>query len=87
MANLVIVGPNLTRIESPTGATFIVHAAGCADLRRLRYCDGFNLEADTQIEVCDVTYPPEDFECESGQYLGEFHFAPCCKLPVGVPDA
>lgn len=85
-----IVGPNLPRQAK---ATFHIHTANCADLQRgwIRYYaerETWIFDADTRIEVCDVTYPPEDFNCESGEYLDtEFYFAPCCDdLPEGSPD-
>lgn len=78
---LVVLGPNLSGAKT----TFIVHAEGCADLNRgphrMQVNDHFHVEAASQTEVCDITYPPGDFDCESGDYLFDFHFAPCVKLP------
>lgn len=82
---LFIAGPNL---RDQTKGTFHVHAAYCADIRRqLRsepeYANGWTVEVKTQTEVCDDIYPPDDFECESGQYLYDIHFFPCCEtIPV-----
>lgn len=80
---VTIVGPNLPRQAQ---ATFHVHAEGCADLKRgwiKDYApDGWTIEATSLTDVCDEVYPPEDFECESGAYLYDFHIAPCVTLPV-----
>lgn len=73
-----ICGPN---ISFKHGATFEVHAAGCADLKRgacRQDAHPTTIEAASATEVCDAMYPPSDFDCESGAFLYDFHFAPCC---------
>lgn len=81
---VTIVGPNLPRSLADQG-TFHVHAAGCADLNRgaIREAamDAWTIEATSKTEVCDATYDPSDFQCESGEYLYDFHFAPCVTIP------
>lgn len=77
---VTICGPNL---RDQSMGEFHVHAAGCADLlrgarREPEYVDGWTMDADTCVAVCDAVYPPEDFGCESGAYVGSFHFFPCC---------
>lgn len=77
---VTICGPNL---NDQSKGTFHVHAEGCADLKRgvrrePEYAYGWTIDAETQITVCDDVYPPSDFECESGEYVSEFHFFPCC---------
>jgi hypothetical protein len=78
---IVVVGPNL---RDQSKGTFHVHAEGCADLRRspnLRHEDqSFVIDCDTLTQMCDAVYPPEDFGCESGEYLYDFHVAPCVHL-------
>jgi hypothetical protein len=84
-----IVGPNL--VDQSKGS-FHVHAVGCGDMKRMAKRDPeFALELEqeasaseycTLTEICDAVYDPDDFECESGEYLNDFHFAPCVKLPV-----
>lgn len=81
---VTVVGPNLPGSLQRI-ATFHVHAEGCADLKRgairPHAAQGWTIEARSLTEVCDEVYPPEDFECESGEYLFDFHFAPCVNLP------
>ncbi len=83
---LDIYGPNLPRAATPNGETFVVHAAGCAHGKRepLRSAPGEgNADYDSLVSVCDAVYPPSDFECESGAYVGDFHVAPCARaLPM-----
>jgi hypothetical protein len=76
---VTICGPNL---NDQSKGQFHVHAADCADLvrgarREPAYREGWTIEAATATEVCDEVYPPEDFECESGEYLSDLHFFPC----------
>jgi hypothetical protein len=81
---LRIVGPNL---PSEAKATFHVHAAGCADLSRgwiSRCRDGWEGEYDSLLAVEAETYdfaPAESEGYTLGDYLDEFHFAPCVTLP------
>jgi hypothetical protein len=85
---VAIFGPNLSRRESPTGATFVVHAAGCADCRKLRDAERSDIaNALSLTELVVAVYPPSDFcydpaSDELDAYLGDFHFAPCVTLPV-----
>lgn len=89
---VAIFGPNLSRRESPTGATFVVHAAGCADCRKLRDAERAEVADATSLAelVLDV-YPPSDFgydpATELDVYLADFHFAPCVTLPVAAAGA
>ena len=78
---VTICGPNL---RDQSKGQFHVHAEGCADLKRgaqrePEYRNGWTIEAANRIEVCDEVYPPEDFECESGDYVDEFYFFPCTE--------
>lgn len=90
---VVICGPNL---RDQSKCSFHVHAEGCADLKRTAKRDpayedellnGAVYDVQNAVEVVDLVYPPEDFECESGEYLYDFHFFPCCdNLPTGNRD-
>lgn len=76
---VTICGPNL---RDQSKGSFHVHAQHCLDLRKRvtrepEYANGWTIEADSRVEVCDVVYPPENFECESGEHLSDFHFFPC----------
>jgi len=79
--HVVIVGPNL---RDQSKGEFHVHAAGCADLKRNRNLKHENqsmtLEAGSLVEIVDYVYPPGDFDCEAGEFLSEFHVAPCVEL-------
>jgi len=77
---VTIIGPNL---RDQSKGTFHVHAAGCADIAKMArrdpaYKDGWTMDAESRAYICDAVYPPEDFYCESGEYLFDFHFFPCC---------
>lgn len=82
---IAIAGPNL---RDQSEGTFHVHAADCADLlrgvrREPEYANAHIMDAETDVDVCDAMYPPADFECESGEYLYDFKFFPCCSdLPT-----
>lgn len=82
---VTIVGPNLS---DQSKGEFHVHAEGCADLTRstnLRNEDhSFIMEADSRIQVCDAIYDPDEFDCNSGEFVDEFHFAPCVHLTEAV---
>jgi hypothetical protein len=86
---VTVCGPNL---RDQSKGTFHVHAAGCADLargakREPEYANGWTIEVASAVEVCDEVYPPEDFECESGDNLAEFHFFPCVSaLTTSAPE-
>ena len=73
-----VMGPNL---RDQSKGTFHVHKAGCFDLARDRnYHDTdppITFDADSRVDVCDTVYDPGDFQCESGEFLFDFHFAPC----------
>lgn len=77
---IAVAGPNL---RDQSKGTFHVHAADCADLRRTsdepEYANADVFEAESLVEVCDRFYPPAEFECESGDYVDDFHVFPCCK--------
>jgi hypothetical protein len=77
---VTVCGPNL---RDQSKGSFHVHAAGCADLargarREPEYAHGWTLKVASRTAVCDAVYPPEDFACESGEYLSDLHFFPCC---------
>lgn len=79
-----VFGPN---IRFKHGATFEVHDAGCRDASRGPCAlDRFPTEfsARSLVEICDEIYDPDNFHCESGDYLFDFHFAPCVHLPVSL---
>lgn len=89
-----IVGPNL---PASAGAGFVVHKAGCADLKR-GFCRGaqkYTIEAATRQEIVEDVYGDMIAENEPGSdwatwtsYAGEFHFAPCCELDAApAPEA
>jgi len=87
---LTIVGPNL---PSQANATFHVHAAGCADLKRgwiARYArDAWDMNADYLVDVEADVYdfvPDENPDYTLGDYLDDFHFAPCVHLPASPTD-
>jgi hypothetical protein len=74
------------------GATFVVHAEGCKDNRKVeRYGnEALEIEVASRLEVADVMYGPGagGFYAESGtsaiDYVGDFHFPPCTDdLPLG----
>lgn len=76
---LAVYGPNL---PSSAPAAFLVHDPDCADCRKglYRSHQPMIMDAGSATEVCDAVYPPEDFQCESGEYLYDFHFYPCVKF-------
>lgn len=85
---VAVVGPNL---PSQAKATFHVHAAGCADLQRgwiARYVDGFTFHVSCAHDVEAVIYdfaPDETPGYKLGDFLDEFHFAPClADLPTTI---
>ncbi len=93
---LQVCGPNLSG-EAQRRGTFHIHAVGCADLkhygpgRRFGGDDkGWTLEASSKMQVVEDVYPGSDFQydpsndAEIGPFLGDFHFAPCCELPLRV---
>ena len=75
---VTVLGPNL--IDQSKG-TFVVHAEGCADLsrgvNRMEYVPHHTDDYPSRTAICDDVYPTDDFQCESGAYLDEFHFMPC----------
>lgn len=82
-----VIGPNL----HSAGPTFHVHKQGCRDIKRdprgygYSQYDGheWRMTVTSLTEVCDAAYPPDDFDCESGDYLDDFKVFPC----VGhIPD-
>jgi hypothetical protein len=87
---LTILGPNLPREAK---ATFHVHAAGCADMKRgwlgrhTARDGGWNMHARCLVDVEATVYdfaPDENEDYKLGDYLSEFHFAPCVHLPETV---
>jgi len=77
---VAVYGPNLRAPE-----TFHVHAPGCADTRKALYAghNAWLVECSSLVDLSDEAYPPEDFECESGEFTGEFKVFACAKaLPV-----
>lgn len=82
---VTVIGPNL---RDQSKGTFHVHAAGCADIaRNIRtepmYAEGHTADYASLAEACDDVYPPEQFDCESGEYVDEFHVFPCAaSLPL-----
>lgn len=77
--NLSVFGPNLRQTGS--SETFHVHARDCADCKKAVYQDEppMSFAADSQAQVCDSVYGPEEFDCQSGEYLYDFKFFPCTK--------
>lgn len=77
-----IFGPNLPRPES-NKAEFHVHAAGCQDGERLaRRLDEPRMPLDVQCRLEAEAYiydfaPDENPDYTLGDWLDEFHFAPC----------
>jgi hypothetical protein len=84
---LKIVGPNLPGPLQALG-TFHVHTADCADLKRgaiRRFAEQTETsEHTTLVGVAEYIYDNGIMgEDETGEnYLFDFHFAPCVKLPV-----
>ena len=76
-----VIGPNL----HSGGPTFHVHRQGCADIKRDPRGYGYSqykglewrMSVTRLTEVCDAAYPPDEFECESGDYLDDFKVFPC----------
>ncbi len=80
--NLTIVGPNL---PNEAKASFHVHAAGCADLKRgwIRSHRGHDTTTASKLDVVEQVYGDilaED-DATAEEYLYDFHFAPCVDLP------
>lgn len=87
---LHVVGPNL---RDQSKGSFHVHAHGCGDMSRMARRDpefayelihGHAVEFNTLVEVAEYVYDNgimEDGET-GADYLHDFHFAPCVKLPV-----
>lgn len=83
-----IIGPNLPGKAQEKGQ-FHVHAHGCRDATRLRRQVGepsMVIEAECCLDVEAFVYdfaPTESEGYTLGDWLGEFHFAPCCSsLPT-----
>jgi hypothetical protein len=83
---LDIYGPNLSRAATPDGATFAVHAAGCAHGKRRELRDAIKHTEDhpSLVALCDEYYPPDEFECESGENADDFYIAPCARSLHGT---
>jgi hypothetical protein len=94
---VTIVGPNLPS-ELSDKATFHVHQAGCAHLKRgalgrAKAADqgGWTIQVNSRYEIEADVYDFAPAECEGyvlGDYQGEFHFGPCLDyLPEQAPKA
>lgn len=87
---VTIVGPNLPANLQAKG-TFVVHAAGCRDLDKLkRYVGGDTwadtMEVATRREAAEFIYPVDCFEywdTDPASYIDDLWFAPCVDLPRG----
>lgn len=85
-----VFGPNMSREDSRHG-TFQVHAADCSDCRKLerRYDAWVIAQTETEREVVEAIYPPDDFGYNSDEsddrdpYVTDVWFAPCISLPDG----
>lgn len=80
MQNVTIIGPNL---RDQSLGQFHVHAEGCRDIARqfgyVHPAEMWTIAVDSKVEVAANVY---DFEDDPASLLGEFHFAPCVKLPA-----
>lgn len=86
MQRLYVVGPNL---RDQSKGSFHVHAVGCRDMIRMgardpEFLNATPVEFKTLVEVAEYVYDNGIMaEDETGaDYLFDFHFAPCVKLPV-----
>lgn len=88
--SLYVVGPNL---RDQSKGSFHVHDANCGDMQRMarrdsafamELRDGRPVEFKTQVEVAEYVYDNGIMtDDETGEdYLFDFHFAPCVKIPV-----
>lgn len=82
---VAILGPNLA---DQSKGDFHVHAIGCSDIARVKFLAGFTerhcameMDASCLTQIVDAVYPPEEFDCQPGEFLQDFHFAPCVHLP------
>jgi len=62
MQRITVIGPNL---RDQSKGSFLVHAAGCADLSKLsrhepEVANGWTFDATSRTHVCDELYPPEE---------------------------
>lgn len=78
---VTICGPNL---RDQSKGSFHIHAAGCADLKRgarlePEYRNGWTIDADSRLEVCEDVYPSDQYECEPGDFIYDLHFFPCAS--------
>ena len=66
--------------------SFNVHKADCAGIKvDVQEGEPWLMEVNSQVEVADEVYADiiAEHPNETGKdYLGEFNFKPCCKLPV-----
>lgn len=81
--SLAVVGPNL---RDQSKGTFVVHAAGCSDLHKLRFEEQDATTSYKSLrEVVENIYPPDQFEWRRGpddsSYWNDIHFFPCVTLP------
>lgn len=88
--NISIAGPNLRGPNRRKG-TFHIHAYGCADIKRAAKSDPMfrdenllTFVARDRREIAEEIYDNGIMEdTETGEdYLFDFYFAPCVKLPV-----
>ena len=88
---LQFLGPNLPTKLARKG-TIHVHRDGCADIARYpKGADqqGWSADCETVIEAIFEVYDPDEFDydptTELAGYEDDLYFAPCVKLPRGVP--
>jgi hypothetical protein len=86
---VLIVGPNL---QDQSKGSFVVHAVGCADLKRLARREpevafGWQIDAATTDEIVESIYSDIMAEHEGDEwatvaaYRSDVHIAPCVHLP------
>lgn len=88
-----ILGPNL---RDQSRGQFVVHAAGCRDIAKVKDLDGGPAEG-WEIDVRDrrdaveavyADHMEESPDVPFTSYAADFHFAPCVNLlPDAAPDA
>ena len=79
MQNLTIFGPNL---KDQSKGTFVVHAAECADCRKLQGEHQTAAQASSEMEVVADIYQDMIYEgsITPEQALQDIHFAPCVRF-------
>jgi len=95
--SLAILGPNLAN-EHKTGIRFIIHDAGCRDVKRdemrnhVHPAERWVAPWSNQASVIDSMYDflggemSEDgdptWPSDRPEYVAEFNFCPCVKIPL-----